>query len=129
MIVQLNNRRVAICADAHGNVEVRQDRAGNEDSDAVIAIDRRNAGLAARAILDAAGLYDVQFHRELPGGLCRDFDPIEEPETPATCDSSAKSRPKDPKGAERSRRYRQRKKRDAKRDAVRDGAVTLACRS
>jgi len=36
------------------------------------------AGFAARAILDAAGMFDVQFYRQKPGGLCYDYSSAED---------------------------------------------------
>jgi hypothetical protein len=67
-IVQQQVHRVAIYNNPHGDVVIRQERDWNEEDDPFIVIARAHAVRAAHAILDAAGLGDIEFVRPCNGG-------------------------------------------------------------
>jgi hypothetical protein len=67
-IVQQQVHRVAIYDNLHGDVVIRQERDWNEQDDPFIVIARAHAIRAAHAILDAAGLGDIEFIRPCGGG-------------------------------------------------------------
>jgi hypothetical protein len=95
-VIQQQVEKVAVYANPHGDIVVRQERRWDEEEDVFIVIARAHAFAAARAILDAAGIRQdlVAEHDEQP-------------------------RPKDRTAAERQRRCRARK-----RDAAVTGDVT-----
>jgi hypothetical protein len=67
-IVQRQVHRVAIYDNTHGDVVIRQERDWNEEDDPFIVIARAHAIRAAHAILNAAGLGDIEFIRPCGGG-------------------------------------------------------------
>ena len=67
-IVQQAVEKVAIYHNPHGDVVIRQEAAWDEHHDHVIRISRAHALQAAYAILDAAGLGEICFHRPVAGG-------------------------------------------------------------
>ncbi len=105
---------IAVYHNPTGNVVVRQQ--GWPDEDVVIILERRNAAALAHAILEAA-----EFDDEPVALLAPPSTSATEPELELSV-----TKPKDPAAAERSRRYRNRK-RDTERDIRdidRDATVT-----
>jgi hypothetical protein len=66
--VQQQVHRVAIYDNPHGDVVIRQERDWNEEDDPFIVIARGHAIRAAHAILEAAGLGEIQLYRACNGG-------------------------------------------------------------
>jgi hypothetical protein len=120
-VVQHQVERVAVYENPDGNIVIRQERRWDEDDDVWIVIARAHAFATARALLCAAGIRSdlaetVAARPDIDwNAVVRDFDMAEAREDAGV----PTERPKDPTGAERQRRHRERK-----REAERDAAVT-----
>lgn len=140
-VVQQAVEKVAIYSNPHGDVVVRQEADWNESDDPYVVISRAHALRAAYAILDAAGLGEIQFHRAVGGGFEDvpiqasvaalmasrpdiDWKAVNEDANAAGLSDERphdeQSKPKDPTAAARQRRYRERKRNGNERDEDRD---------
>jgi hypothetical protein len=124
---------VAVYANRYGQIVLRRERAWNEEEDPCIPIAQENVLAIIGAILRAAGMEDVRLYRETfqfaYGAGCEDIE-LPEPNSENSQNVvNSRNLPTRSSGAERSRRYRQnKKKRDAgvtERDAERDGVTPM----
>jgi hypothetical protein len=111
-VVSRRQDSLAIYSDERGQVVLRRERDWDEEADVCILIAPERAPMVAHAILEAAGLGNVQFYRVMGGspGLVDFCEDIDWRGTEGNLDETSARRteaePKDRTAAERQRRRR-----------------------
>jgi len=108
-VVQRAVEKVAIFSNPNGDVVIRQERMWNEEDDPFIIIARGNALRAAQAILEAAGMGDIQFHRAVRRGYV-DVDVPGVDDGDAMAEREEKPKPEPLSNAERQRRFKEKRR-------------------